>query len=71
MIFCSCLAHIVNLATQAVLRTHSKSKHYDPKEPEKHEPDVEEDYRDEIGLIRLIVVKVTFFNVPVCFYTHS
>ncbi|KAE9387698.1 hypothetical protein BT96DRAFT_477262 [Gymnopus androsaceus JB14] len=52
-----CLAHIINLATQAVLQTHSKSKHYDPKEPEKLEPDVEEEYCDEIGLIQSIVVK--------------
>ncbi|KAN0113570.1 hypothetical protein V8E52_007634 [Russula decolorans] len=29
-----CLAHIINLATQALISTHSKSKHYDPAEPD-------------------------------------
>lgn len=55
-----CLAHIINLATQAILKVHSSSKHYDPNEPSAHEPDVDDVYRDEIGLVRSIVVKVTF-----------
>jgi len=29
-----CLAHIINLVTQALISTHSKSKHYDPAEPD-------------------------------------
>ena len=28
--FVSCLTHIINMATQALLAAHSKSKHYDP-----------------------------------------
>jgi hypothetical protein len=52
-----CLAHIINLATQAVLKAHSMAKHYNPAEPDAHEPDVEAYLRDEIGLIRAIVVK--------------
>lgn len=30
----SCLAHIINLATQALIATHSKSNHYDPQKPD-------------------------------------
>ena len=30
----SCLAHVINLATQAVIETYSKSLHYDPKTPD-------------------------------------
>jgi hypothetical protein len=53
-----CLAHIINLATQAILKTHSKSEHYNSADPEAHEPNVDEAFRDEIGLVRAIVVKV-------------
>jgi hypothetical protein len=53
-----CLAHVINLATQAVVSTYSKSKHYDPKDPEAHIPELDDQVRDEIGLIRAIVVKV-------------
>lgn len=53
-----CLAHVINLATQALLATYSKTKHYDPAEPTIHEPDVTATQRDEVGLIRAIVVKV-------------
>ena len=50
----SCLAHIINLATQALIGTYSKSPYFDPKHPDAHLP-ME---RDEIGLVRSIVVKV-------------
>jgi hypothetical protein len=63
--FYRCLAHIVNLATQAFLSAHSKSKHYDPKDPEAHLPPPEgidpsgnPVPRDSVGLIRAITVKV-------------
>jgi hypothetical protein len=51
---CSCLAHVINLATQALIATYSKSPHFDPKNPEAHIPTS----RDEVGLVRAIVVKV-------------
>jgi hypothetical protein len=50
---CSCLAHVINLATQALIGTYSKSPHFDPKNPDAHIPTD----RDEVGLIRAIVVK--------------
>jgi hypothetical protein len=50
----SCLAHVVNLATQMLISTYSKSPHFDPKKPDAHIPT----YRDEVGLIRAVVVKV-------------
>jgi hypothetical protein len=51
-----CLAHIINLATQAFISTHSKSKHYDPAEPD---ADLTGDNgRDVVGLVRAISVKV-------------
>jgi hypothetical protein len=50
----SCLAHIINLATQMLISTYSKSPHFDPKQPDAHIPTL----RDEVGLIRAIVVKV-------------
>jgi hypothetical protein len=50
---CSCLAHVINLATQALIRTYSKSPHFDPKCPKDHVPAD----RDEVGLVRSIVVK--------------
>lgn len=55
-----CLAHIINLATQALLTAHSKSKHYDPATPNA-ELVVErraDDTRDEVGLVRAIAIKV-------------
>jgi len=52
--FCSCLAHVINLATQALISTYSKAPHFDPKNPEAHEPTS----RDEVGLVRAITVKV-------------
>jgi hypothetical protein len=52
----SCLAHIINLATQALISTYSKAPHFDPKDPEAHVPTS----RDEVGLVRAITVKVHF-----------
>ena len=54
-----CLAHIINLATQALLSAHSSAKHYDPAKPTDHEPDVDIFLCDEIGLIQAIVIKVS------------
>jgi len=56
-----CLAHVINLATQALLAAHSPAKHYDPTKPTEHEPDVDRYLHDEIGLVRAIVVKVSSF----------
>ena len=53
---CSCLAHVINLATQALIAAYSKSPHFDPKNPEAHIPTS----RDEVGLVRAIVVKVQY-----------
>ena len=53
-----CLAHVINLAMQALISTYSKTKHFDPKEPNIHEPDIDAFQRDEVGLIRSITVKV-------------
>jgi hypothetical protein len=55
-----CLAHIINLATQAVITSYSKSKHYDPTDPEADltGPRTERG-RDEVGLVRAICVKVS------------
>ncbi|KAF8801389.1 hypothetical protein BYT27DRAFT_7115084, partial [Phlegmacium glaucopus] len=50
----NCLAHVINLATQALISTYSKSPHFDPKNPEAHVPTS----RDEVGLVRAIAVKV-------------
>jgi hypothetical protein len=52
-----CLAHIINLATQALISTYSKSKHYNPAEPEADLMGSGYD-RDEVGLVRAICVKV-------------
>ena len=45
-----CLAHIINLATQALISTHSKSRHYNPADPD---ADLvgENTGRDVIGLV--------------------
>ena len=54
-----CLAHIINLATQAVISTHSKSKFYNGNPDNDHLPeDVGGTERDEIGIVCVICVKV-------------
>ena len=58
MQYCRCLAHVINLATQAFLAAYSKTPHFDPENPEAHIPTSEPSNRDEIGLIRAIAVKV-------------
>ncbi|KAG6863443.1 hypothetical protein C0991_005755, partial [Blastosporella zonata] len=50
-----CLAHVINLVTQAVISAYSPSKHYNPASPEEHEPSSSS--RDIIGLVQAIVVK--------------
>ena len=57
----SCLAHVINLATQALIKGHSKAKYYNPATPDEHIPDVDAYLRDEVGLIRAIAVKVSPF----------
>ncbi|KAG6864146.1 hypothetical protein C0991_012142, partial [Blastosporella zonata] len=53
-----CLAHIINLATQALILTRSKAKYYNPHQIDEHLPDTSLDVeRDELGLIWAIVVK--------------
>ena len=63
-----CLAHIINLATQAVISSRSKSKYYsgDPGDdiiPE----DAGAGDRDEIGIIRAICAKVRLVSLLVSF----
>ena len=56
---CRCLAHIINLATQAVISTHSKAQFCAGNPGDDHLPeDVGGTERDEIGIIRAICVKV-------------
>ena len=57
----SCLAHVINLATQALIKGHSNAKYYNPATPDEHIPDVDAYLRDEVGLIRAIAVKVILF----------
>lgn len=56
-IICSCLAHIINLATQALISTRSKAKYYSPDTDDAHIPDLGAVERDEVGLVRAISVK--------------
>src|SRR5712672_1859940 len=56
----SCLAHVINLAMQALILTYSKSPHFDPKQPDAHIPTS----RDEVGLVWAIVVKVCISTPP-------
>ena len=54
---------MINLATQALIATYSKTPHFDPGDPDGHDPELETLARDEVGLIRALAVKVTVFNV--------
>ena len=60
-----CLAHIINLAAQAVISTRSKSKYYNGDLADDHLPeDLSANERDEIGIVWAICVKVgTLFLV--------
>ena len=62
-----CLAHIINLATQAVISKYSKSKYYNPETPDDDLTSLAAYHRDEVGLIRTIAVKVVFFSLQVAF----
>lgn len=53
-----CLAHVINLATQVFISLCSTTAHFDPENPEEHEPDLSADVRDVVGLLRAIGVKV-------------
>jgi hypothetical protein len=48
---------VINLATQALISNYSKSLHFDPKNPDAHFPTD----RDEVGLVRAIIVKVCMY----------
>jgi len=52
-----CLAHIINLVTQALITTHSKSKHYNPAEPNADLLGNNIKY-NMVGLVQAICVKV-------------
>ena len=57
--FVRCLAHIINLAAQALISGYSKTKFFDPAHPEAHDPESLEDSKcDVVGLIRAIAVKI-------------
>ena len=64
-LFLRCLTHVINLATQALIKGHSNSKHYNPAKPNEHLPDTDALIRDEVGLVRAISVKVS-----TCIYGH-
>ena len=55
------MAHIINLATQALITARSKAKYYDPQDEEGHIPNLDVVDRDELGLVRAISVKVRNF----------
>ncbi|KAF8233427.1 hypothetical protein L208DRAFT_1068257, partial [Tricholoma matsutake] len=52
-----CLAHIINLAMQALILTHSKSKHLNPANLDDDLPCDRGFDRDEVGLVWAIGVK--------------
>jgi hypothetical protein len=55
-----CLAHIINLATQAVISAHTKSKYFNGDPLDDHMPEDIGDSSecDEIGIIWAICIKV-------------
>jgi hypothetical protein len=54
-----CLVHVINLATQAVIKSFSSAKYYNPYNPDDHLPI----NRDELGIIRSIAVKVSIQHI--------
>jgi hypothetical protein len=58
----SCLAHVINLATQVLISTYSKVPYFDPQNPKGHVPTS----RDEVGLVRAIAVKACI--IFLCYY---
>ena len=59
-LFKRCLAHIINLATQAVISRYSKSKYFNPENPNDDLMSLTTYHRDEVGLIQTIAVKVRY-----------
>jgi hypothetical protein len=53
-----CLAHIINLATQDLIKTRSKARYYSPHEENQEYDGADNAERDELGLVRAICVKV-------------
>ena len=58
MILLRCLANVINLATQAVIKANLKSQFYDPSKPNDHIPDTSGFSRDAVGPVHAICVKV-------------
>jgi hypothetical protein len=69
MIFLRCLAHVINLATQAVIKAYSKSKFYDPSKPNNHILDTSGFSWDAVGLVHAICIKVINY-IHTKMYTH-
>ena len=59
-----CLAHIINLATQVLISTRSKAKHYNPHNVDEHASDVDAVQQDKLGLVRATCVKVRYHAYP-------
>jgi hypothetical protein len=70
LLYDRCLAHIINLATQALISTHSKAKYYNPNAAEEHIPDVDAWNRDEVGLIRTICVKASLLYLVLGYLSY-
>jgi hypothetical protein len=71
IMFCSCLAHIVNVATQKLISTYSKSAFYESEIAGDVEPEYSGNGHDVVGLIRAIAVKVSpFLYVITCITTQ-
>jgi hypothetical protein len=66
----SCLAHVINLATQVLISAYSRAPHYNPHDPKGHEVDTSQmANRDEIGLVRTICVKVSPSSFTISYTT--
>ena len=59
-LFKRCLVHIINLATQAVISRYSKSKYFNPKNPNDDLMSPTTYHPNEVGLIRTIAVKLCY-----------
>lgn len=70
--YLSCLAHIINPATQQLISTKSKAKYYSVHEDYELDADIadpEQPNRDEVGLVRAIFVKVwCSFNLTLYYF---
>jgi hypothetical protein len=56
---------VINLATQKLISTYSKSPHFSAHDPDAHVPATNAapgSVRDEIGLVRAIAVKVRLYQ---------